>query len=248
VPDRVRLIGIGCLQKLLEVIAGQSCLALDLALDGGNELLIGVANVLVIVTLIAAGGDHESLGSPLRPPLVAYGTPFCALVGCLGWCPPIAAGGCLPAALDENGPDRLLTKGMPGGDVEKLLRCLWLVMAKLMHQGLVICVRPECRNDASVVDHREFMTLLGETPNVVPQGFALLLSATLQISRIAGLHVCALKIAGKDIIEIFPTIDRVLRQVVKPGTRCVGQENGEELDNKKVIVSPARSTCKSVVL
>jgi hypothetical protein len=92
------------------------------------------------------------------------------------------------------------------------------------------------------------VTLLVETSDAVPQGFALLLSATLQSSRITRLHVCALKIVGKDVLEIFPTIDQVSRQVIEPGSGCVKQANGEELDDKRVTVSPARSTCKSVVL
>jgi hypothetical protein len=74
------MIGTGCLRKLLEVIGEQPCLALDLALGGGDELLIRVANILVIVTLITAGGDRDLLGSPLWPPIVASGPPFCALI------------------------------------------------------------------------------------------------------------------------------------------------------------------------
>jgi hypothetical protein len=35
-------------------------------------------------------------------------------------------------------------RGMPGGDVEELLRGLWLVTAELMHQDSVVHVRPEC--------------------------------------------------------------------------------------------------------
>jgi hypothetical protein len=81
------MIWTGCLKKLLEVIGEQSCLALDISLSDGDDLLIRVANVVVIVTLVAVGGDHESLGLLLRPPLVALGAPFCALVGCLGWRP-----------------------------------------------------------------------------------------------------------------------------------------------------------------
>jgi hypothetical protein len=143
VPDKVCMIGAGCLQKLLKVIGGQSCLSLDLALGGGNELLVGVTNIFVLVTLVASGGDHDSLGSPQWPPLVASGAPFYALVGCLGWCSPTAVGGCLPATLDKNSPDCLLARGIPGGDVEKLLRGLWLVTTELVHQGSAVCAEPE---------------------------------------------------------------------------------------------------------
>jgi hypothetical protein len=69
------------------VIGGQLCPGLDNVFRGGGELLIEVTNILVVLKLIVAGGDDDSLGSLLRPPLVTYGAPFCALVCCLGWCP-----------------------------------------------------------------------------------------------------------------------------------------------------------------
>jgi hypothetical protein len=72
---------------------------------------------------------------------------------------------------------------------------------------LIVCVRPECRNDVDVADLGELMALLGETLDVILQGFTLLLLATLQIPGVAGLHVCALKVVGEDLLEILPTID-----------------------------------------
>jgi hypothetical protein len=51
------------------------------------------------------------------------------------------------------------------------------------------------------------MTLLGEALVVIPQGFPLLLLATLQILGIAWVHVCALKVAGEDLPKILPIID-----------------------------------------
>jgi hypothetical protein len=53
------------------------------------------------------------------------------------------------------------------------------------------------------------MTLLGETSDVVPLGFTLLLLRTLEILGVTRLHVRALKVAGEDLLEILPTIDRV---------------------------------------
>jgi hypothetical protein len=76
--------------------------------------------------------------------------------------------GRLPAALHENGPDHFLARGMTGGDVEELLCDLWLVMIELMHQGLVVCARPERRDDIDIVDPGEFVTLLGETSDIIP--------------------------------------------------------------------------------
>jgi hypothetical protein len=66
------------------------------------------------------------------------------------------------------------------------------------------------------------MALLGETLDVILQGFTLLLLATLQIPGVAGLHVCALKVVGEDLLEILPTIDRVSGQVIESSVGCVG--------------------------
>jgi hypothetical protein len=97
---------------------------MKIMLSNGDELLIGVANILVIVTIVIAGSDHDSLGPPFRPPFVAFGIPLHALVGCLGGHPSTTTRGHFPAVLYENGPDCLLARGIPGGDVEELLHGL----------------------------------------------------------------------------------------------------------------------------
>jgi hypothetical protein len=51
--------------------------------------------------------------------------------------PLTAVGGRLPAVLNKNGPDRLLARGMLGGNVEKLFHGLWLVTTELVHKGSV---------------------------------------------------------------------------------------------------------------
>jgi hypothetical protein len=48
-----------------------------------------------------------------------------------------------------------------------------------------------------------FITLLGETPDVILQGFPLLLPTTLQMPGIAGPHVRALEVADKDLLELL---------------------------------------------
>jgi hypothetical protein len=45
--------------------------------------------------------------------------------------------------LDENRSDRFLARDVLGGDIDQLLRGLWLIAAELMHQGSVVCVGPE---------------------------------------------------------------------------------------------------------
>jgi hypothetical protein len=64
-----------CLEKLLKVIYGLPRLAYEIMFDIDDELLIRVADVLIIITFITVGGIHDSLGLPLWPPLVAF------------WCP-----------------------------------------------------------------------------------------------------------------------------------------------------------------
>jgi hypothetical protein len=49
--------------------------------------------------------------------------------------------------------------------------------------------------------------LLGKLLDIVLQGLPLLLPAALQIPGITGPYVRALEIAGKDLLEILPTID-----------------------------------------
>jgi hypothetical protein len=92
------------------------------------------------------------------------------------------------------------------------------------------------------------VTLLREAPDVISRRFLLLLSATLQIPRIAGSHVCALKVVGEDLLEIVPTIDRVSGQVIEPSSGRVDQVDGEEMDDEKVIVHPTHPTREAVVL
>jgi hypothetical protein len=87
------------------------------------------------------------------------------------------------------------------------------------------------------------VTLLGEAPDVIPQGFSLLLSATLQISGIVGLHICALKVLCEYLLEILPTIDRV----IKPSLGRISQIDGEELDDEEVIIHPTRPAREAVV-
>jgi hypothetical protein len=76
-----------CFEKLFDVIGKLLRLVLRITLGDDDELLVGVASVLVIIALITSGGDRDSLWSSLRPPLIASSTPPCTLVGCLGWRP-----------------------------------------------------------------------------------------------------------------------------------------------------------------
>jgi hypothetical protein len=139
----IHMIWSGCFEKLLEVIYTLSCLASGITRGSGNKLLIKVVSVLIVTTLITAGGDYDSLGPLFWPPLVASGTSLCTLVSCCGRSPPTAAWSHFPAALYKNGPNRFLARGLPGGEVEKLFCGLGLLMTELVHKGSIVCARPE---------------------------------------------------------------------------------------------------------
>jgi hypothetical protein len=85
-PNKVHMIGAGCFEKILKVIGGLRHLAFKITLGGDDELLVGVTSVLVVITLVPVSGYRDSLGPPLRPPIVASSAPLCTLVGRLGRC------------------------------------------------------------------------------------------------------------------------------------------------------------------
>jgi hypothetical protein len=62
------------------------------------------------------------------------------------------------------------------------------------------------------------------------------------------MHVCALEIAGEDHLDVPRAVDNVSRQMTESGPGRVGQVNGEEIDDEKVVVGPAHLACKAVVL
>jgi hypothetical protein len=92
------------------------------------------------------------------------------------------------------------------------------------------------------------LALPEEPSNLILKGFAWLLSTTLQVLGVVGLHVCALEVVHEDLLEILLDINRVSHQVVQLGLSHVGQVNGDELDDEEVIIYPACPTRKAVVL
>jgi hypothetical protein len=61
-------------------------------------------------------------------------------------------------------------------------------------------------------------------------------------------YVCALNVAGEDLLEILPKIDQISGQVIEPRPGRVDQVNGEELDDEEVIICPAFPTRNVVIL
>jgi hypothetical protein len=92
------------------------------------------------------------------------------------------------------------------------------------------------------------VVFLGETPDLILQGLLLFLPTTLQITGVAGPYVHALEIAGKDLLDIFPAIDQVSGQVIEISFGCVGQVDGEKLNDKQVAIHLASFAREVVVL
>jgi hypothetical protein len=58
------------------------------------------------------------------------------------------------------------------------------------------------------------MALSGEALDVIPEGFARLLSVTPQVAGVVGFYIHVLQVVGEDLFEILPTIDHISWQVV----------------------------------
>jgi hypothetical protein len=112
-----------------------------------------------------------------------------------------------PISLKLNGPDYLLSRGVPTDDVEQLLCGFWLIMTGLMDQVPIARAGPNYQDDVGIAELGELMAYFGAPLNVIPEGLALLLLATLQILGVARLHACDLKVAGEDFFEILPAIN-----------------------------------------
>jgi hypothetical protein len=74
------------------------------------------------------------------------------------------------------------------------------------------------------------------------------LSVAPQVSGVAKMHLHALEIAVKDLSELLKAIDNVSWQMIEPSSGRVGQVDWEELDDERVIISPAHLASKAVVL
>jgi hypothetical protein len=150
--------------------------------------------------------------------------------------------------LYEDNSDRLLAGGVPGGYVEEFLHGLRLLATKLMHQGSVGRAGPEHRYNIGVAYLGEFMALLRKMLDIVPHRFPLFLLAALQIPGVARSHVHTLEIAGKYLLEVFPVVDRVSGQVIKPSSGHASQIDGEELNVEQVAIHLTCPSCEAVVL
>ena len=138
----------------------------------------------------------------------------------------------------EDCSDHLLTGGMVCGDVEQVAGGTGLHVAKLVDQGLAGCPGEEGADDVSVDDIREGVASLGGPADVIPQGLARLLLATLEVPGVSRADVRSLEIPNEDPLEVRPVVDAIVWEEFKPCPNMFPHTNGEILNDEKGSSTP----------
>ena len=124
-------------EQLLEVVRGTlSGLPTPFAISGGHEPAL--VPLLVLLLAGTVGGAFAGILVPL----------------------------CLALRAVENHLDRLLTRGMVGGNVNELLGGSWALTSQLMNQGLVGGQGQESFYDVNIGDVGQLVSLPGEALDV----------------------------------------------------------------------------------
>ena len=97
------------------------------------------------------------------------------------------------------------------------------------------------------VDVRELVALSGEAPDVLAEGLTGLLTVVLEVPWVPSALVCALDVSHKDLLQIRPTLDSVIRQVFQPRSCRVGQEQWKVADNEVIIIHTTGLAGKPIV-
>ena len=140
--DGVGVVGAWAIHELVEVV--------------GQALLGLLAHVI-------SYGDQRGVVRPASILLVLLG-PLSG--GAFVWIR--ALGLAFVPASTEDRSDRLLARGVVGGDVEQVMGGTRLQVAKLVDQGLAGRPGEECADDVRVDDIMEGVASLGEPMDVIP--------------------------------------------------------------------------------
>jgi hypothetical protein len=125
--DGVRMVQISRFEKFLEMVLRLSYMVLEVMLGSRDKLLIGAVRFLVVV--VAAGSDCDPSGVPLLPLLATLST----FAGGFGWRFPGATEDHFPIVQNKDNPNRLLARGVLGGDIKQLLGGVHLITVQHMH-------------------------------------------------------------------------------------------------------------------
>ena len=119
----------------------------------------------------------------------------------------------VPASIEYRS-DRLLAGGVVSGDVEQVMGG----------------PREECADDVRVDDIREGVASLGEPADLIPQGLAGLLLATLEVPGVSRADVRPLEISDEDSLEVRPVADAVMWKQFKPCPNMFPHADGDILE------------------
>ena len=111
-----------------------------------------------------------------------------------------------------------------------------------MDQGLAVCPREESADDVCVNNIREGVTSLGKPVDVIPQGFAGLLLAALEVPGVSRADVRPLEILDEDPLEVRLVTDTIVWKEFEPCPNMLPYANGKILDDEKVIIHSSGST------
>ena len=110
----------------------------------------------------------------------------------------------------EDRSDRFLAGGMVSGDIKQVTGATGLQASKLVDQGLAGRPGEECTEDVRVDNIRKGVASLGEPTDVIPQGLAGLLLATLEVLGVPRADIRPLEIPDQDPLEVCPVVDAVM--------------------------------------
>jgi hypothetical protein len=212
VLDGTLMIGARLLEHLVKQVGPSGRLPKVPVLGGSDKICVG--SVVFRLRILLAFLLHAALGGRLRDVFLLASLRL--------------------LVLPEDGLDRLLTRGEPGGDVHQLARPGGSLVTQFAHQVAASGADEERADDIRVGDVGQLSALLRKPPDVVPQGFPWLLAAASEIPGVPRAHVCALEVSSEGFDQIVPVGNLRRRQMLQPGSGGVREEQGEVVDDEVV--------------
>jgi hypothetical protein len=142
----------------------------------------------------------------------------------------------------KDGTNCLLADGEVGDNVHQTVGSDESVMAQFSYQLFAGGTREEGHDDVRISDVGELGALLGETPDVVPEGFVRLLFAASEIPQVAEAHVGSFEVPLEHSHKVTPVVDLSRWEVLEPGSSGVRQEQGKLSNDDPVIGGPTQLT------
>lgn len=150
-------------------------------------------------------------------------------------------------SLAEDGPYGVLPVSDLGRYVEKISSGIWSPSLKIVEERLVGGVVSEGTCYMGVGSVREFISFLGEPPDVVPEPFPSLLVAPIEVPGAPRMLVSTLEVFYEGLSEVGLVVDGVGWQILESGPRPLRKVDGVELDDEVAILDSRHATDKVVI-